>query len=102
VAASRFNSPRQLSKRIETYPVLPVNPVQRQLLSSFGFIKYERAYYCGVCRQGCLPLDEQLELSGRAVTPRLQRVIGSDGLSDEESLCDGLRSLRAGTIGDLR
>src|SRR5207244_1005219 len=50
---------------------------KRQLLSSFGLINYERAYYyCGVCRQGCMPLDEQLELSGRAVTPRLQRVIG--------------------------
>jgi Uncharacterised protein family (UPF0236) len=49
----------------------------RQLLSSFGFINYERAYYyCGVCRQGCLPLDQQLELSGRAVTPRLQRLMG--------------------------
>ena len=50
---------------------------RRQLLSCFGLINYERAYYyCGVCRQGCLPLDEQLELSGRMVTPRLQRVIG--------------------------
>jgi len=53
------------------------NNRKRQLLSSFGFMSYERAYYyCGVCRQGCLPLDEQLELSGRLVTPRLQRVIG--------------------------
>src|SRR6267142_1649803 len=50
---------------------------RRQLLSSFGLINYERAYYyCGVCRQGCMPLDEQLELSGRMVTPRLQWLIG--------------------------
>src|SRR5229473_5646770 len=29
---------------------------RRKLLSSFGFIKYERAYYyCGACGQGCLP-----------------------------------------------
>ena len=50
---------------------------RRQLLSSFGLINYQRAYYyCRACRQGCMPLDEQLELSGRAVTPRLQRVIG--------------------------
>jgi len=50
---------------------------KRQLLSSFGFISYERAYYyCGVCGQGWMPLDEELELSGRMVTPRLQRVIG--------------------------
>lgn len=50
---------------------------RRRLLSSFGFINYQRAYYyCGVCGQGCMPLDEQLELSGRTVTPRLQRVIG--------------------------
>ena len=50
---------------------------RQQMLSSFGLIQYERAYYyCGICRQGCKPLDEQLELSGRALTPRLQRVIG--------------------------
>lgn len=50
---------------------------RRQLLSSFGYLNYERAYYhCGSCRQGYMPLDEQLELSGRMVRPRLQRVIG--------------------------
>ena len=48
----------------------------RQLVSSFGVIKYERAYYyCRQCRRGSVPLDEQLEVSGRAVTPRLQRLI---------------------------
>lgn len=49
---------------------------RRQLLSSFGVIKYERAYYyCRQCRCGCVPLDEELELNGRAVTPRLQRLM---------------------------
>ncbi len=48
----------------------------RQLLSSFGVIKYERAYYyCRQCRCGCVPLDEELELNSRAVTPRLQRLM---------------------------
>jgi len=48
----------------------------RQLLSSFGVIDYARAYYyCRQCRCGCVPLDEQLELNGRAVTPRLQRLM---------------------------
>src|SRR6266542_2232991 len=52
----------------------------RQLLSSFGVIKYERAYYyCRQCQCGCVPLDEELELNSRAVTPPTAAAHGFSG-----------------------
>jgi hypothetical protein len=48
----------------------------RQLLSNYGPLVYQRAYYhCRSCHQGYTPLDERLEVGHRAVTPRLWRLI---------------------------
>jgi len=48
----------------------------RQLLSNYGPLVYQRAYYhCRACHQGYTPLDERLEVGHRRVTPRLGRLI---------------------------
>ncbi|MCS6806676.1 MAG: UPF0236 family protein [Blastocatellia bacterium] len=50
---------------------------RRPVISGFGRFSCERAYYyCRRCGQGRAPLDEQLQISHRRVSPRLQRVIG--------------------------
>jgi hypothetical protein len=49
---------------------------RRQLLSSFGPLAFQRAYYyCRHCRASSTPLDKALQLSPRELSPRLERVI---------------------------
>lgn len=48
----------------------------RPLVSCYGRFHYERAlYYCRVCHESRVPLDEQLGVGARTSTPRLQRVM---------------------------
>ena len=50
--------------------------LRRTLISSFGRLSYERAYYyCQACRRGVHPLDHRLGLTARVLSPRLQRVL---------------------------
>ena len=50
--------------------------LRRTLISSFGRLSYERAYYyCRACRRGAHPLDQRLGLTARVLSPRLQRVL---------------------------
>jgi len=53
---------------------------RRPLLSVFGDCSYERAYYyCRGCGAGVAPLDEQLGVGERELSPKLQRIIGYVG-----------------------
>ena len=49
----------------------------RSIITTFGPTSFLRAYYyCSNCKNGFCPLDEQLQLGSRQISPRLQRIIG--------------------------
>lgn len=51
----------------------------RPLITPFGKMSYERAYYyCYDCKRGEAPIDERLEVGSREFSPRLQRIIARE------------------------
>lgn len=51
----------------------------RPLITPFGKMSYERAYYyCDSCKRGLSPLDDRLEVGSREFSPRLQRIIARE------------------------
>ncbi len=54
---------------------------EAQVISVFGRVKYERAYYAGCqCKQGRAPLDEQFGLEPGAVTAGLASLLALGGI----------------------
>lgn len=64
----------------------------KKLTTMLGPVKLKRAYYyCGECRQGVLPQDEQLDIAGTSFSPGVRRMMGRVG--GKESFNEGREDL---------